>query len=165
MRRYNGPANDDDFPSAIAMDGSNNVYVTGASPGSETGSDYATIKYYANGDTAWVRRYYAPGNDVDYAYAIAVDGSGNVYVTGGSVGSGSGSDYTTIKYIQFLRGDCDKDGGIDLSDVMLLANYVLKGGQPPNPLQAGDVNCDGKYDLVDVIKLARYVLWGEPFPC
>jgi len=46
-----------------------------------------------------------------------------------------------------------------------LANYVLKGGPAPIPLQSGDVNCDGKYTLVDVILLARYVLFGEPFPC
>ena len=78
---------------------------------------------------------------------------------------GQALDYATIKYIQFLRGDCDKNGNIGISDVMLLANYVLKGGPAPNPLQSGDVNCDGKYDLVDVILLAKYVLIGEPLPC
>jgi hypothetical protein len=64
-----------------------------------------------------------------------------------------------------LKGDCNKDGSINLSDVILLANYVLKGGSPPDPLQSGDVNCDGKYNLADVILLARYVLFSEPFPC
>ena len=64
-----------------------------------------------------------------------------------------------------LRGDCNKDGSINLSDVIFLANYVLKGGSPPDPLQSGDVNCDGKYNLADVILLARYVLFSEPFPC
>ena len=164
VRRYNGPRFYYD-ESAIGVDGSGNVYVTGTSTRSERYSDYATIKYYANGDTAWVRRYGGPGNLYDWAYAIAVDGSGNVYVTGESVGSGTGFDYATIKYIQFLRGDCNRDGIISLSDVRLLANYILKGGSALGPLQSGDVNCDGKYNLVDVILLARYVLLGEPFPC
>jgi len=106
VRRYNGPGNSGDYASAIAVDGSGNVYVTGYSDVSDTlptNQQYATIKYYPNGDTAWVRRYNGPGNDWDWAYAIAVDGSGNVYVTGSSVGSGTHNDYATIKY--YPNGD------------------------------------------------------------
>jgi len=98
LRRYDGPANSVDWALAIAIDGSGNVYVTGKSYSSGTDFDYATIKYYPDGDTAWLRRYDGPGNSVDYASAIAVDGSGNVYVTGGIQVSGSGGDYATIKY-------------------------------------------------------------------
>ncbi|MGB8658078.1 MAG: SBBP repeat-containing protein [Candidatus Zixiibacteriota bacterium] len=99
VRRYNGPGNSSDGASAIAVDGSGNVYVTGGSYGSGTDKDYATIKYYPNGDTAWVRRYNGPGNSSDGASAMAVDGSGNVYVTGFSYGDGAGADYATIKYL------------------------------------------------------------------
>jgi hypothetical protein len=99
VRRYNGPGNGEDMGNDIAVDNSGNVYVTGGSDGSGTGSDYATIKYLSNGDTAWVRRYNGPGNGNDQAIAIAVDTSGNVYVTGGSTGSETGHDFTTIKYL------------------------------------------------------------------
>ncbi|MCK4224128.1 MAG: SBBP repeat-containing protein, partial [candidate division Zixibacteria bacterium] len=98
VQRYNGPGNHNDEANAIAIDDSNNVYVTGESGGSETGLDYATIKYYPTGDTAWVRRYNGPGTWNDGTEAIALDGSGNVYVTGWSWGSGTSSDYATIKY-------------------------------------------------------------------
>ena len=97
VRRYNGTGNGDDRAQAIAVDDSGNVYVTGDSWGGETDYDYATIKYYANGDT-WVRRYNGPGNGEDGATAITIDDSGYVYVTGTSWGSGTNEDYATIKY-------------------------------------------------------------------
>jgi len=103
VRRYNGPGNDYDRGQAIAVDGFGNVYVTGYSYGSGTSSDYTTIKYNFNGDTAWVRRYNGPGNESDYANALAVNESGNVYVTGYSEGSGTDIDYATIKY--YSNGD------------------------------------------------------------
>ncbi|HKZ21581.1 MAG TPA: SBBP repeat-containing protein, partial [candidate division Zixibacteria bacterium] len=98
VRRYSGPGNFFDYASALAVDKSGNVYVTGSSPDSVTSYDYATIKYSSFGDTLWVRRYNGPGNADDLAKALAVDDSGNVYVTGGSYGSGTFNDYATIKY-------------------------------------------------------------------
>jgi hypothetical protein len=84
---------------AIAVDSSGNVYVTGVGYGIGAHRDYATIKYYPDRDTAWVRRYNGPANNGDGAYAIAGDDSGNVYVTGWSYGSGTSCDYATIKYM------------------------------------------------------------------
>ena len=98
VRRYNGPGNGDDWAYSLALDGQGNVYVTGESRGSGTSDDYATIKYNSNGDTLWVRRYNGPGNGDDEDNSLAVDGQGNVYVTGESYGSGTAYDYATVKY-------------------------------------------------------------------
>jgi uncharacterized delta-60 repeat protein len=98
VARYNGPGNDYDFAYALAIDGSGNVYVTGRSYGSGTVYDYATVKYNSAGVQQWVARYNGLGNSWDEAYALAIDGSGNVYVTGYSYGSGTSADYATVKY-------------------------------------------------------------------
>jgi len=96
--RYNGPGNGADYANAIAVDGSSNVFVTGWSRGSGSSDDYATIKYSGAGVPLWTNRYNGTGNRSDVAFGIAMDGSGSVFVTGYSVGSGSFNDYATIKY-------------------------------------------------------------------
>jgi len=98
VQRYNGEGNGGDIASTITVDNSENIYVTGGSDGIGTGSDYATIKYNSLGVRQWVQRYNGPGNIADYPKSLAVDGYGNVYVTGGSTGSGIDDDYATIKY-------------------------------------------------------------------
>ncbi|MCG3158765.1 MAG: hypothetical protein DKINENOH_05409 [bacterium] len=96
--RYSWSENSYDYASAIAVDDSGNVYVTGASQAPAIGRDYATVKYNSAGFEQWVALYNGPGNAGDQAEAVAVDVSGNVYVTGGSRGSGTESDFATIKY-------------------------------------------------------------------
>ena len=98
MARYDGVGLT--TPHAIAVDGAGNVYVTGqVGPGYP---DYGTIKYNSAGQRQWVARYNGPpGNAPDIATAIALDGSGNVYVTGSSSRTNlvfGDFGYATIKY-------------------------------------------------------------------
>ncbi|MEO0117119.1 MAG: SBBP repeat-containing protein, partial [candidate division WOR-3 bacterium] len=99
-RRYNGPGNGGDEANALFVDGNGNVYVTGSSQGSGTTYDYLTLKYDSEGNLLWERRYNGPGNGVNEAHALFVDGNRNIYITGRSVGSGTNYDYATIKYVQ-----------------------------------------------------------------
>jgi hypothetical protein len=98
VRGYNGPKDSDDGPHAVAVDGTGNVYVTGAINGIGTNTDYATVKYNVSGDEEWAISYDGPIKSFDYATALAVDRFGNVYVTGESDGEGIDLDYATIKY-------------------------------------------------------------------
>lgn len=96
--RYDGPAGSDDDAFALAVDDSGNVYVTGSSQNSGVGYDFATIKYDPNGKQVWVSRYDGPAHNNDGGCALAVDGSGHVYVTGFSYDPNTNADYVTIKY-------------------------------------------------------------------
>ena len=128
MARYDGPVNGDERASALAVGGLGNVYVTGYS-WSGTERDYATIKYAPDGNELWVARYDGPGNDWDIASALAVDGSGNVYVTGYSW-SGTSLDYATIKYGQQTTLVCKTDKPIynPWERVQVLADVDNPGG-------------------------------------
>jgi len=129
VARYNGPGNDGDRASSIALDATGNVYVTGWSAGIGTGiSDYATIKYNSPGVEQWVARHDGPGSGSDLAYSIAVDGSGNVYVTGSSYGGSTSTDYATIKYTQTPGGVYQTDSDVP-NEYFLSQNY-------PNPFNA-----------------------------
>ncbi len=94
---YNGNASD--FANAVAVDASGNVVVTGESVGSGGLSDYATIKYSSAGVPLWTNRYDGPENWVDAAWALALDAGGNVFVTGySSYRSGTNSAFATVAY-------------------------------------------------------------------
>src|ERR1017187_3725039 len=98
VQRYNAPGNYN-IARAEAVDGSNNVIVTGYSTGSGGNWDYATIKYSSAGVPLWTNHYNGPGNGADEAGSVAVDGSNNVIVTGGSCTSGGvNPNCVTIKY-------------------------------------------------------------------
>lgn len=97
VQHYDGPGNDLDVATAVALDTNGNVFVTGYSTGSGGDYDYTTIKYSGAGVPLWTNRYNGPGNGGDQAHAVAVDTNGNVFVTG-NASSASSSDFGTIKY-------------------------------------------------------------------
>ncbi len=94
--RYNGPANSNDTPAAVALDRDGNAFVAGSSSDGTNG-DYLTIKYSPAGVPLWINRFNGPGNKGDFVRDVAVDASGNLLVTG-EASDGTNSNYATIKY-------------------------------------------------------------------
>ncbi len=94
----NAAADSDDVAFETALDASGNVYITGYSFNAAGNADIFTIKYNNAGVRQWTARYNGPGAGADVAYAIAVDGLGNVYVAGTSVNAAADSDLVVIKY-------------------------------------------------------------------
>ena len=96
--RYNGPANLDDHPLALALDASGNALVTGNSRNAANDDCYTAKYAAATGMLLWEQRYNGPSNQIDQAYALAVDISGNALITGQSYSGFNNSDYYTAKY-------------------------------------------------------------------
>ena len=96
--RYSGTGRHLNWAGGIATDPFGNIYATGGSVDTNTYWDFATVSHDSLGRERWVRRYNDPDTMIDVAKAIAVDGGGNVYVTG-TTQPGTYQDwYVTIKY-------------------------------------------------------------------
>ncbi|MCI0716867.1 MAG: SBBP repeat-containing protein [Chlorobi bacterium] len=101
VQRYNGPVDGNDVARIVKVDALGNVYVTGHGFGIGSNIDYVTIKYNSSGVIQWVQRYNGLiVSGPDYAFAMAIDDSSNVIVTGRSSGISS-DDFATIKYNTF----------------------------------------------------------------
>ena len=111
---------------SIALDSSANIYIAGYYTNTSSGDNAFIAKYNTSGTIQWQRSIadtnpLGQGDAYDYAWSLAADSSGNVYVageylTGGSLGnfnatfSGFISKYNTSGTIQWQRAI---SGGIE----------------------------------------------------
>ncbi|HUT69010.1 MAG TPA: SBBP repeat-containing protein [Dehalococcoidales bacterium] len=164
--RYNGPGNNIDEANAIALDKTGNVYVTGVSRGNRGNGireDYGTIKYDGNGNELWVARYSGPGDGDNTATALAVDGKGNVYVTGQSSSQKGDLDFATVKYdsegrelwVARYNGPGNNVDGADALVVDASGNVYVTGNSRGN--KGHDDYATIKYDTNgNLLWVARY---------
>ncbi len=98
MRTENGTGNEEDKAWGIAVDQTDNVYVTGYVTESSNNTDYYTVKYNSAGVLQWSRTYNGAGNSGDKAWGIVVDTDGSIYIAGQSNNATQNTNYVTIKY-------------------------------------------------------------------
>jgi DNA-binding beta-propeller fold protein YncE len=96
-----GPGHGDDAARSIRMVHHGHIaYVTGFASTSKSDADYMTAAYEVDtGRRLWVSFYSGPGEGFDDPFALMADLYGSkIFVTGGSPGSGTDSDYATVAY-------------------------------------------------------------------
>ncbi|MGB7053999.1 MAG: Ig-like domain-containing protein [bacterium] len=76
----------------------------------------------------------------------------------------SGYQEHPFQFTVFVGGDVNRDGIVNVGDVVYLVSYLYKGGPPPDPLEAGDANSDGIVNVGDVVYLVSYLYKAGPPP-
>ncbi len=76
----------------VAVDASNNIYVTGYN------ESIVTVKYNLLGILQWVRKYKGNGSFLSEPHDMEIDRNGFIYVTGESSVQNTFFDFVTIKY-------------------------------------------------------------------
>ena len=131
VQRYDSPGSNNDEARSVETDINGNVIVTGYSYQPGTQFDITTIKYNSSGVQQWIR-FYNGENLYDKGVDLRTDGSGNIYVTGSSINSASGSnDIVILKYDSpgNLLWTRSYDGPGNLDDIPV--KLVLNSSQEP----------------------------------
>lgn len=63
--------------------------------------------------------------------------------------------------LEYVWGDANNSGEVDVDDVVFLFDYVFRGGSPPEFWNSADPSGDGQLDIDDVIALIGWVFLGE----
>ena len=155
---YIGGSNADEG-AGIAIDSDRNAYISGwtSSTNFPTQNAYQVTK--SGGKDVFVTKFLA-----DFDGDGILDESDNCptvvnpsQLDSDSDGIGDACDY--------LCGDANADGSVDISDGVFLIGYIFSGGPAPSPLDAGDANHDSGVDISDVVYLIAYIFSGGPAPC
>jgi len=134
----------------VAVDSSGNVFVTGSTEGgldgnsNAGGTDLFLIKFDNNGDRQWTRQYGTGGTDI--GYDVALDSTGNAYVTGPANGKLLLAKYDTDGNRQWLQQYASSSTTNYTNDVTPLAITLDQSG---NIFVAGKIwgNFEGFSDL------------------
>ena len=124
----------------LTVDADDNIYITGGIEKVNTGYDIRTAKLDSTLSVQWVATYNYSDSLNDKGKAVAVDGYGNVYVSGYVSTDEQGEDIITIKYnssgtqqwAYLYNGNEDGDDGgadlvIDSNGNVITTGYTYNG--------------------------------------
>ena len=129
----------DDYAYGIAIDGSGNVFITGYTVSDNYPTTFGAYQTFRRGgDEVFVSKFdsdlgsllastYVGGNEDDYAYAIAVDASGNVFIGGKTFSldypTTGGFSYDNPYFAEGFVSKLDNNLGTLLASTFIGGNY------------------------------------------
>jgi gliding motility-associated-like protein len=168
-KKFGGPGSDKSV--AVVTDNSGSAYVCGYYSGTATfgtfsitsadSSDIFIAKYSSTGDVVWVRSAGGPNNDA--ASGIALDLSGNVYVTGifrGTANFGTNA-VTSVNY----PASSQASGDVFLTKLDNNGNFIwVKKGSAQGDEKSTDVCTDGQGGVYICGQFSSDILFDNNHP-
>jgi hypothetical protein len=150
----------DQAAGSILIDGMGDIFLAGSAPNnSGTWQDVTGTTGAPTGTLS------SPSGTVGSPAGVITSPSATVTTPTGVIDTGGGgADVLLLKLQGLLRGDANRDGVINVVDVVYLINYVYINGPAPDPLEVGDVDSDGVVDITDAVYLIKYLFLGGPPP-
>lgn len=71
----------------------------------------------------------------------------------------------TISKIDYLCGDINADGTVNVTDAVNLMSYIFTHGPAPEPIERGELNCDNEINVSDIIHLINFIFTKGNGPC
>lgn len=65
-------------------------------------------------------------------------------------------EITIINY-EFLLGDANNDGIVNISDIVVVINYIMNGSASPFVFEKADVNGDGTINVLDITGIVNII--------
>ena len=95
---------------------------------------------------------------------ITAKGLGTATITA-RTSDGSFKAYVEVTVVEYIPGELDGDGEVDMNDAILLLQHSLFPELYPIDYKGNlDLNCDGAVDANDAILLLQYSLFPELYP-
>jgi hypothetical protein len=104
---------------------------------------------------------YGPGDEILINATGGYRGNADTLIT---LSGGSPQNAGELVLTEWVCGDANNSGSVDIDDVMFIINYIFGGGPAPN-LIVGNVNCLDAVDIDDIMYIINYIFGGGPVPC
>lgn len=92
------------------------------------------------------------GYEIDEALLFAITATSEV------TGNSEEADFEiTIINFEFLLGDANNDGIVNISDIVVVINYIMNGSASPFVFEKADVNGDGIINVLDITGIVNII--------